>query len=178
MIGVGIHDNLVITQVSKNDKGTLAIKIKKEQESNPLELLNASTESTSFDDSEREFLIFPPKAENYQGGQATAEEVLKNIAQIKDQLNHILLSYTTTNNIKWDILKGTGVTVENMETKVTSQDVINQIYNNIVDQFIAMMRPFTKPDGKKVRMVFIQQSQAKHYPTFRKRFLDSYPYIS
>ena len=71
------------------------------------------------------------------------------IAEVKDPLTHILLQYTTENNLKWDIFKGTGVTSpEDLKTKLTNQATLSKIYDNIVDQFIAFMKPFVGDNGK------------------------------
>jgi hypothetical protein len=175
-IRVGINENLVISEVGKNDKGTLSIKIQQAGEVDPLAALNASG-STNFSKAEKDFLVYPPQVEAYGGGVDTVENILKKIAEVKDPLNHILEQYTTSSNIKWDIFKGTGINTKTDLTKVTNEVTLTKIYNNITDQFIEMMTPFVSTDGKKMRMMFVRQSKAKHYPSFRKRFLESYPFI-
>jgi hypothetical protein len=173
---VGIHDNIVITKTTKNDKGSLVIGVKQVGDVDPMTALNASG-SITLDQKEQDFLIFPPRLEDNQGQTDTKENLLKKIAEVKDPLDRILQQYTTTSNIKWDILAGTGLTNENFETRIKTQAVIDKIYANIVEQFIKQMTPYVGETGKKMRMLFIRQSKAKHFPKLRTRFLDSYPFI-
>ena len=176
MLTVGIHENLVITKTTKNDKGSLVIGVKQVGEIDPLSALNA-TGSISLDQKEQDFLVFPPRLEDNQGAVDTKDNLLKKIAEVKDPLDRILQQYTTTANIKWDILANTGLTNENFDVKLKTQGVLDKIYANIVDQFIKQMTPFIGENGKKMRMIFIRQSKAKHYPKLRTKFLDSYPFI-
>lgn len=176
MIQVGINENLVITEVSKNDKNSLLIKVKEAGEIDPLAALN-SAGSTQFNQATKDLLIYPPSVNNFQGEVDTMEGILKKIAETKDPLDHILQQYSPKSNIKWDIFTGTGITAENIGEKITNQTTLDKIYANIVDQFIKMMTPFAGENSKKVRILFIRQSKAKHFPTLRKRFLESYPFI-
>lgn len=175
-ISVGITDNIVISSVSKNDRGTLIIKLKEAGEIDPLTALNTAG-STQFNQAEKDMMIYPPSATTFSGETDTFENVLKKIAEVKDPLNHILQAYTTNANIKWDIFAGTGITKDNMQSKLIKQETVDAIYANIVNQFISMMSQFTGDNGKKQRVMLIRQSAAKHYPAFRKRFLESYPFI-
>lgn len=175
-LNVGIHDNLVVSEVSKNDKGTLIIKVKQAGEVDPLAALNAAG-STQFDAAEKDFMIYPPSVNAFAGGVDTYANVMKKIAEVKDPLDHILRQYTTNSNIKWDVFKNTGITKENIATEITNQETLDKIYANIVDQFIKMMTPFAGDTGKKLRWIFIRQSKAKHFPALRKRFLETYPFV-
>jgi hypothetical protein len=176
MISVGIYENLVIYKVTKNDQKTLVIGVKESGKIDPLAALNM-TGGTKLEGESKDFLIYPPKPENFEGQPDTFENNLKKIGDIKDQLEHIVKQYITTNNIKWDVFAGTGVTSENMTTKMTSATVLTQVYENIVDQFIKMITPHVSDNGKKVRMIFVRSSAAKHYPALRKRYLETYPFI-
>lgn len=175
-INVGIHSDLVINKATKNDQGTLVIGVKEAVEIDPLAALS-QTGSTKFEGETKDFLIYPPKAENFDGGVDTWQNNLKKVGDIKDQLEHILKVYMPVKDIKWDPFTGTGVTNDNMAAKLTSNTVLVQIYNNIVDQFLRMFRPFVNENGKRVRMLFIRQSKAKHYPALRKKYLESNPFI-
>lgn len=176
MITVGIHQDLVLNKATKNDQGTLVIGVKEAGTIDPLAALSA-TGTTKFEGETKDFLIYPPKTTNFDGQPDTYQNNLKKIGDIKDQLEHILKAYMSTQMIKWDPLVGTGVTNDNMAAKLTSETVLTQVYNNVVDQFLKMIKPFVSDSGKKMRMLFIRQSKAKHYPALRKKFLDSYPFI-
>jgi len=176
MIGVGIHENLQIHKTTKNDQGTLVLGVKQAVVIDPTAALNGSGTSTSFEAPEQDFLIYPPKVTNLNGEQESMDAILKKIAELKDPLNMILQQFTTADKIRWDIFAGTGVTMENLGEKITNQTVLDKVYANIVDQFISQMSPFMN-SPKRFRMIFVRQSQAKHYAKLRTRFLDSQPFI-
>lgn len=177
MLKVGIHENLVITKTTKNDQGTLVIGFKEAGEVDLIAAMNSS-DSVSFDKNEQDLLIYPPKLENMQGETKTADVLMKDIADVRDPLNKILQQYKTKDSITWDIFAGTGLTAgDDFNKKLTTQGVIDKVYSNIVDQFIAQMAPFVGESGKKMRVLFIRQSKAKHYPRLRTKFLDSNPFI-
>lgn len=172
MIGVQINEPVVIHKTVKNDQGTLIIGIQEYGEVNPLEALNQSGQ-TSFEKAEKDITIWPIKKDSFNGTPLSAKELMDKVAEVKNTLNHILSAYTPSSNIKWDLFKGTNVTTDNYETAVVQN--LDKMYNNLVDQFITQMKPFL---GKNpVRILLIRQSAAKHYPTFRKRYLDSQPFI-
>lgn len=175
-IRVGVHENVVVTKVGKNDKGSLEIGIKKIQTKSPLEMLGASTGSTSFAAEEHTFLIYPPKAVDFNGKPLDDKQVMNEIGNIVDPLRHIALQYTTEDKLgSWDIMKGTGITNENYKEKVTQQETLTKLYNNIIESFIAAMKSYVGENGKRLRAVFPRQSKAKHFPALRKRFLDRQP---
>jgi len=177
MIQVGKHDNLVISKTVKNDQGSLVIGVKKMTVVDPLAALNASGQ-TSFDAEQQDFIIYPPKSTNFSGERDNLKNLLMKIGDIKDPLDQIASIYMPAGARKWDLFANTGITPQsNLENELNKQEVMNQIYNNIVGQFITMMAPFVGETGKRVRMIFPRTSVAKHYPTLRKRYLNSQPFI-
>lgn len=176
MIQVGIHKNLVLKSAEKNDKGSLVITWKKGNGGSLLDSFNSNS-ANSVETPEQPFIIFPPRCTNMQGEPDTTDRILGKIAEVKDPLNLILSQYTTSDKIKWDVFTGTGIEVENMDAKLANDDMLKKIYDNIVDQFLNMIKPFVGENGKKMRMLFIRASQAKHFPKMRTRFLDSQPFI-
>lgn len=171
---VGIHENIAFTKAAKNEKGSLELEVKKMKSGNPIDLLNSSTSSTSFQEESQLFLVYPFKNVSFSGEALDIKQIGVEIANVKDPLHHILSLFLPNDKIKWDIMKGTGVTPENYETKMKEQNVLDKVYANIVDQFIAQLTPFLK-EKKLFRAVFPRQSKTKYYPSLRKKFLDSYP---
>lgn len=171
---VGIHENLIISKVAKNDKGSLVVGVRKVEDFSPLDRLN-DTGSTSLEAEENDFLIYPPKNLDYQNNPLDYKQVLIEIANVKDPLDHILQQFVTKSSIKWNIFENTGITAENTTTELLKQTAIDKIYANIVEQFSTMIKPYVGDTTKKLRGVFPRQSKAKHYPALRKRFLDSQP---
>lgn len=173
-INVGINENVVITKAIKNDKGTLVIGFKQTGEVNVLE---AIANSTSLENKEREILVYGPKVDAYGGGTKTPQQVLESITELKDPLHLILMQYMTTDKIAFDPFKGTGITTGNIFEKIVDQSVIDKIYDNVATQFCAMIQPFTGEEGKKMRVLFVRSSKAKHYPKIRTRYVMSNPFI-
>ncbi len=176
MIKVGIHENVRWNKATKNDRGTLVAGIIKES-GDALAALDSTSDSSAASAEENDFLFFPPKATNKDNQPDTAENNMTKIKEFKDQLNHILQNYMTSDKIKWDTLKGTGVTSENMETRLTKQETLDIMYNNVVDQFIVMISPFLTNPNLKYRILLTRSSKAKHYPALRKRYLGEQPFM-
>lgn len=177
MIKVGVNDNVVITKTTKNDQGTLVISAKQIQDIDPLAALNNSSGSTSFDEREKDFLIYPPKNTDFNNVPLSPKQILDRIGELIDPLGHIAVQYMSKDKVKWNAFKGTNVSAEDGYAALQQDSTMSKIYENVVDQFIALMKPFVGETGKKMRMMFIRQSKAKHYPRLRTRFLSSYPFI-
>jgi hypothetical protein len=179
MITVGIHSNLRPYKATKNDRGTLVIGFKEEVGAGTdlLGLINSTAPSTSLDGKDQDFLIYPPNATDRSGEIDTAENNLKKVMEIRDMLNHILLGYMTQDRINFDPMQGCGVTNENIRVKLRTQETLDAVYANIINQFISMITPHLSNTTKLFRMIFPRQSKAKHYPVLRKRYLNEQPFM-
>jgi hypothetical protein len=182
---VGIHKNLVLAKAEKNEKGTLVITLREGGVSDPLAILNSSS-GAGFEKQEVAITLWPIKVEfNGQKRKKKDKEVdqsiLDDVNDFKASLNLILKQYLTEDKINWNILFGTGITTpDNLLARITVQDTVDKIYNNLVDQFITQIKPFTGDKGKLLNWKLVRQSKAKHYPTLPKveaRFLASYPFV-
>lgn len=176
MLKVGIHDNVVVHKVTKNDKGQLVVGFKKAEEVDMMAALSGSG-STSFEQQEQDIIPFDLKVTDFNGKERTGKEVLTIIADYKDPLDHIARTYLTSDKIKWNPFVGTDVKNDNYNETLTVQTTLSKIQQNINEQFISMMQGVTGPNSKKVRVLFIRSSQAKHYAKLRSKFLDSNPFI-
>jgi hypothetical protein len=178
MIPVGIHENVQWHKATKNDRGTLVLGAKiVDPKKSSIDDLNSTSSNSADSLPEQDFLIFGPQANLFNGDPDTADNNMNKIKATKDFLNYVLLNFTTSDKIKWDVLKGTGVTNENTSTELLKQSVLDQIYANIVDQFIAMFEPFTKNDKLLFRAVFIRQNKVKSFAGLRKRYLSDNPFM-
>lgn len=176
MLKVGLYENIQLTKVTKNDKGTLILGLKK-LEQNLLAGLNDSSADSATVGNEQDVMVLTPYATAFGGEADTAENNLTKLKEIKDMLTHILLGYMTADKITgWNILHNTGVTPENLADKLTQQGTVDLIYANIVNQFIAMASPVTGPSSPLFRCLFIRTSKLKHFPTFRRKYLADNPF--
>lgn len=176
MIKVGINENLVIKEVKKNDKGSIEITFQEATVVDPMAALNSSG-STNLNQAEHKVIIFPVNPNDAEGNMDSYKNLMAKIAEVKDPLDHILQQYMTKSSIKWDIFAGTGLTAETIQEEIRREATLIKIYTNIVDQFIAMATQADAMKGTPVRVLFIRQSKAKHYPRLRSRYLDRQPFI-
>lgn len=178
MLTVGIHENLIFTKAQKNEKGSLVVSIKQANDVNPLDILNGTGVNSTFDQPEQDFLFYPPSVTDFQGNMDTVDNILDKINEVKNPLNLILLQFTTSGNIKWDIFAGTGLTTaDDLAMIVTNPSKLEKIYANIADQFIRQITPYLNETGKKFRMIFPRRNKLKHFPVIRSRFLETQPFI-
>jgi len=175
-LGVGIHKNVQVTKVTKNDKGTLVIGFKQDVEVDPLAALSTAGQ-TDFDQPELDLLVYSPRVQNFNGGLKNTEELLNSIAELKDPLDHIASVYLTADKRKWDVFANTGITKDNLSSLLAEQTTMDKVYANIITQFISMMTGVIGTSSKKVNVMFIRQSKAKHYPKLRTKYLTTYPFI-
>ncbi len=177
MIKVGIHDNLVLHKTTKNDKGTLVVGVKTAPEGGLLAGLDDARTDSAGGGEENDFLFFPPQATNRENQTDTPENNMNKVKELKDQLTAILLNYMPSDKIKWDTLKGTGITQENINVKLEKQETLNIMYDNIVEQFISMMTPYVNRNDLKFRWLFVRSSKTKHFAALRKRYLTEQPFM-
>jgi hypothetical protein len=174
MLKVAIHENIQLAKVTKNDKGTLVLGIKK-VETDPLAGLNDASADSATTGNEQDIMILIPYATAFGGEPDTAENNMTKLKEIKDMLTHILLGYTTQDKLRWNLLEGVGVEPSNFAEKLTQQGTVDKIYHNIVNQFIAMATPLIST-GDLFRVLLIRTSKLKHFPTFRRKFLNDNPF--
>ncbi len=175
MIKVGINEDLVIKEVKKNDKGSVEITFQEATVVDPMTALNSSG-STNLNQAEHKVIIFPVNPNDAEGNMDSYKNLMAKIAEIKDPLDHILQQYLTKTAIKWDIFANTGLTAETIQIEIRREATLVKIYTNIVDQFLVMASQ-ADLHGTPVRVLFIRQSKAKHYPRLRSRYLDRQPFI-
>lgn len=175
MLKVGIQEKVFISKVTKNDKGTLVLGFGQVgvAGADPLAAFN---DVNLAGEEGADILVYSFKNTNFDGELDTAENNQKKIKELKNQLDAILLLYLTQDKIRWDIFEGTGITADNINQKLTSQDVLDRVYQNMVTQFTKMMKPFVNRKDLLFRWLFIRQSAAKHYIGLRKRYLDTNPF--
>jgi len=184
MIKVGVNEPVFIEKAEKNEKGTLAVTFKEaggetKKKLSLLEQMNESSDASGSSAGATTFLMFPPSRE-YQNELQAPEKLLSNLMNFKNQLHHILKRFVTSNQIRWDVLKGIGMikTDEDVLKAVEDETKYSQIYANIVDQFLTMGAQFKITDPAKLsRLLLVRQSKEKHFGRFRDKFLEEQPFL-
>lgn len=157
---VGIHENVVLSKATKNDKGTLVVGFKKAEEIDLIAALNSA--NSSLEAPEQELLMFPPTIKNWDGTLADGKEMLKKVNSFKEPLEHLLSPYLTSDKIKWNIFAGIdGIDTTNLFAKLEDQETVNKIATNIVDDFIKMVTPFLN-NKKKFRLKLIRKNNSRY----------------
>lgn len=177
MLSVGIHENIIIDTAGKDDAGHLKITFKSAGEEDPLAGLNSSTDTSATDGNSSDIRLFSPSVTNWEKQRDEPEVNLRKIKEVKDQLHHILKHYMREDEIKWEVNANIeGLTMTNIFEKIGDQSVMDQMYDNLANQFISQLGP-KLDSSKKFRVLFVRQSKAKHYPTLRKKYLNTQPFM-
>jgi hypothetical protein len=170
MIKVGIHAGVMLVSGQANDKGTLAIVMKKvAAQKSRLAILNSSaTDELSNQDEDGQFLIFPVSSTDWQKQPKTADVIFSEIVAQKDMLNKILQGYYKEDDIKWDIFKGVSITDANFDSQIVKDEIIKAIYDNIVEQFSGYVAKLGAKKNKQFRLKLVRRSKKSHFPVFPK----------
>lgn len=165
MLQVGIHKGVVISKVSKNEKGTLEIDVTKGGSASFLDMFNSTSDSSSQKDENNSFKLFNPLTTNNFGTDLTLDQIKTSITQFRDKLNHILLGYLAAKDITVNVFKGIEFkSEEDLYKKFMNQETLDIIYDNIVNDFIENMK---KADlSQKFTVKLVRQSKAKHFAKF------------
>lgn len=179
MLKVGIHKNLVLSKVGRNQKAkdSLQITLKATGEVDLLAALNST--KTDFKAEGIDIVLFPPSWD-FGGTRRENSAVLDDIMDFKSQLQNMLEMYMTEDKIKWNMTFGTGITsitsIEDLAAQL-NEDRASKMYNNLVDQFLTQVKPFVGDNGKKTNWVLVRRSKANHQPTLRKRYVKNNPFV-
>jgi hypothetical protein len=140
MIIVGIHSGVTMEKApSINDKGSLEIYMKKGKEVNAMDMFTSSSDSGTSGPETNTFIEFNPLATSRFSADLTADDVIKDIQAFKAKLAHIVKLYKTEDKSVWNGSRGTGITNENMKTKVLDQGILDKIYKNTCEDFVKNM---------------------------------------
>src|SRR6185369_10647358 len=173
-IKVGINKNLQLAKATTNEKGTLVITLQ-EAKGSALALLNGTGTSSKIET--RDFMFFPPTVE-YNGAKKDGAVIMGLILELKNSLELILEQYMTSDQIKWELTFGLGLSEnENLEEAIRNQGIVDKIYRNLADQFLRQVKPFLGENSPKTNWIFIRKSSDSHYPKIRSRFVKDNPFV-
>lgn len=185
-IGVGINENVVITNAALNEKKNLVITLKPASKVGGAKksifdaMLTAGIQNEGRDGLELQILSFLlPKDKTLE---KSIELIFADTTRFKNQLTTILMVFVNADDIKladMDVqFAGTGITdQETLEKRILSQDVLNKMYENMANHFIQLITPFLNNPDHAVRFKLLRQSKDKHYATIPSRYLDGNPFI-
>lgn len=183
MIGVGINPNVYLSKIGKSDKGALELYFSEgtaEIANNPFDQLNDQSGEIVDNSLDTKLMLFPPmvpKKED-QTEAKKRELVSMDITDLRNQLTHIAQQYMTTDKIKFDMFRNTGIkTAADYDENILDATMLNKIANNLFDQFIELMQPYVGDATKRFRLKLQRQSKDKHFATLPKKFLKDNPFL-
>ncbi len=184
MIGVGIHEDVIIDNVEhadKDGKKSIIISFRKKKEKSLFE----SMSSDEIDNGEEKtsVRIFPFKVPDKNDLTETqkTDRVIADVTRTRNVLLHILQTFLPKAEISLNMYANTGIaagiTDVEFKKKMLSQATLDKIWNNTQTAFIRMMKPLCSRDDLPVRLKLVRQSVEKHYATFPTMYLDNQPFL-
>jgi len=180
MLKVGINSNVLLTGATINDKGSLVVSFKDKSVQAPIsaedDLLN-STAGVKASSGETNIIIWPVQVES-NGQPREAKDIANDLRAVRDQLEHLLLGYVTSDRAALKPYEGLDTTNgADFAASLSKQPVIDKIYKNLTTQFIAKIAEIKDlREVQTFRLLLLRRSVANHYGAFRKNFITDNPF--
>jgi hypothetical protein len=167
--------------VELNDKNTLSFVFEeagnKDKPANPFDILNS--EEVVETSSGLTVNLFQPNAPDKADftEERKVDMVTNDVNSIKSILVHFLKGWMTSEQVKGRIMPFTGVPIDatNYNQQILKPDILAAIQKNMATTFIQIITPLLS-EAKPFRLLLIRQSTDKHWPTFRKRYIEENPF--
>lgn len=191
MIGVGINENVILDKAEIADKATGVLSFSWREKGAVVEAAPISGFEALAADGYSEttgpvltMRMFPPLApfETKQDGTPVplldqVKQATDSIAEKKNILFQILSVYMTSDKIKLDIYRGSGLDNNNFNALIIKKEMLQKVFTNLAEDFVALMTPYFGKDEHAVRLLLVCQSATKKYADFRSRFVKDNPFI-
>lgn len=191
MIKVGVTENVVLSSAAIQEKDgskwgvvgfrELGPEVKEKKKLSAAAMLAESTDDTGDSTGETTFSIFKPNMKKFGSEEIkSGEDLLAELVGVKAQLHHILKRYTVETAIRWVPFEKTSINLNDdndVLNKLQIATVHEQVFMNIISQFVAQATKFLNLDNKPCRILLVRQSATKSFGTFRKRFLNDQPFL-
>lgn len=189
MIKIGINKGIFIAGASyepATDKVGAHMKITFEEAgatkyANAFERMNADESVEHLPT--RDVILFGPSKplDKDQRGNTRTEEQKANvvnadITSIKSILLHLLYGFYTTKEARLELYDGIDIDGNNYNAKIIQEPIMNAVFKNMTDQFIAKMKPYFGKSDAPFRLLLIRQDAAKNFPSFRRKNITENPF--
>jgi hypothetical protein len=175
-VGINKGVKLSVANTQINDKGTLSINFNQGAPEQSVDDL-LSTNSGVKNSNGTNIMLWPVSVES-NGEVRKVDYISGDLASLRDQLEHILSGYMTTDKAKLDPYAETGLTAANFSAEIVKQAIVDKIYKNLTTQFIAKVKTLDEADqAKTFRLLLVRKSESNHYGTFRKKFIKDNPFF-
>jgi hypothetical protein len=176
-IKVGINENVQLKSAEINEKGSLVLVFTDGAELSQIDtddLLNDKAGVKSGNSTN--IFFWPVQAE--QGGQPRdVDRTAKDFVALRDQLEHILEGYMTTDKVKLNPYDGLTLTKENINGELAKQSTLDRMYKNLTGQFLEKFSTIGGDLSKKFRLLLVRKSESSHYGIFRKSYIKDNPFF-
>jgi len=194
MIGIGINENVILAGVTITEKdGKISTDFKLSSD------VVDSSEGVEYDledkyDEQGNVItsggkgtvvkVWPvsiPKEESNGKSYSIAERVNTVLEALKEQQNFFTAwarCYVTTDKLVgvFQRFQGLTLTKDNISS-VLDEQVTAAVLRNLTNQFVALVGPHLNKSEFKVRLLLKRQSEAKAFPSFRDKFITSFPFV-
>lgn len=190
MIGIGINENVVLKnatiELPKNGQGQakLILHLTDKAEKAAFDPFKDMNAAAVIEDDTFQAAVWPfktPDLKDSKGNpldpKARAEKAVDSIVRTKNVLQQLLSQFLPADQIKWDVYEGTGMTQEDYYDRIVEQGVLDVIYKNLVEQFIAQVSPYLGKPEYALRFKLVRQSAAKHFARIPDMFIEENPFV-
>jgi hypothetical protein len=195
MIGVGIHENIILKNVEITEK----------EGSNPsvdFTITTAGSTATS-DDADpfgeavdengmlitgkgggnttiKVWCLNVPDENDREGKPKSMSQRIQEANDASKEMQNMFTlfakCYMTSDKIKFERFRGIPITKDNTQLLLT-ENVLVAITKNLASQFIEMCSEFFGKEEYPLRLLLRRNSTKNHYPKFRDKLLQSYPFV-
>jgi hypothetical protein len=171
MLGVGIHENVVLTgKTTINDKKCLVVGFSTKIDESAFMAAMERGENVSTD--EANIMMFPPKTTDWENKPLTWLQSADAMTKFRMNLIDILAIFVPIDQAKAALslqvqISGLNITQANMSSKFLEETVLLACFDNISRAFVAASAPFQ--DKGTFRIKLSRSSKKSHFPTIPKR---------
>lgn len=188
MIGIGINENVFLSNAELDQKGTLGVTFEEAGKADKPKVESlfdvvASTDEVIETEHGMTIKLFPPlppKEGNDRTEEKNVELLVSDINKTKGVLLHLLHGYFTKDDIKkaggLNPFKGLPITKENFNAMIQKKETLEGIHRNLATDFLNIIRPVLGKSDKTFRLLLVRQSKDKHFASFRGKFIEENPF--
>jgi len=199
MISVGINEGVILQKVELTEKdgkysldfnfgdgGDAPVSDNPFEEvldENGMVVVNSSTNTIKL------WPVMAPKDEDTKGNVLSPQQkydiVFKEINEQKNLLIQCASCFVTSDKLLKevdgkkvsfiDLYRGIAITRENMHSMLPNEEILQRVFKNMAEDFVNFMQPLLAGEQVPLRVLLVRQSAAKHYASFRRRFIREQP---
>jgi hypothetical protein len=194
MLGVGIHENVVLKNVEiteKNGKYSVDFTFKTAgsvvtvDETDPFgEAVDENgmlvTGKGGGDTTIKVWPLSVPKEDDAKGNVKAVgvriEEANEASKELQNMFQLFARCYMTSDKIKFSRFQGIPITKDSLQMML-QEEILLKVTLNLAQQFIDMCKPFFDVEDHKLRILLRRRSEKSHFPVFRDKLLQAFPFV-